>query len=146
MSLYLGLVFRTTGQGPCEAAVSAHKTAMQAHFGALQAFRDLPNSPLLQWKCSGGGIGRHTRLRGVCRKACRFESCPEHQPSPGLRLAGQPKSSNTLRATQLGQKAKAAVHRLGDGRRFAYVMPMTYVYLIESVYHQAKPTSGLPTI
>src|SRR6476646_9315219 len=27
---------------------------------------------------SGGGTGRHVRLRGVCRKACGFESRPEH--------------------------------------------------------------------
>jgi recombinational DNA repair protein (RecF pathway) len=27
---------------------------------------------------SGGGIGRHVRLRGVCRKACGFKSRPEH--------------------------------------------------------------------
>ncbi len=28
--------------------------------------------------CSGGGIGRHARLRGVCREVCWFESSPEH--------------------------------------------------------------------
>src|SRR5882757_1346358 len=39
-------------------------------------------------RCPGGGIGRHTRLRGVCRKACRFESCPGHQ------LVRVPKSAN----------------------------------------------------
>src|SRR5215831_15982501 len=27
---------------------------------------------------SGGGTGRHVRLRGVCRKACGFKSRPEH--------------------------------------------------------------------
>src|SRR3954470_5800231 len=40
----------------------------------LSARSSLPN-------CPGGGIGRHTRLRGVCRKACRFESCPGHHSS-----------------------------------------------------------------
>jgi hypothetical protein len=37
--------------------------------------------PLLT--CSGGGTGRHTCLRCMCRKACRFESCPEHHESIG---------------------------------------------------------------
>ena len=30
------------------------------------------------YRGSGGGTGRHVRLRGVCRKACGFESRPEH--------------------------------------------------------------------
>ena len=30
-------------------------------------------------KCPGGGIGRRARFRCVCRKACRFDSCPGHQ-------------------------------------------------------------------
>src|SRR5437899_1842849 len=30
------------------------------------------------YRSSGGGTGRHVRLRGVCRKACGFESRPEH--------------------------------------------------------------------
>ena len=29
-------------------------------------------------KCPGGGIGRRARFRCVCRKACRFDSCPGH--------------------------------------------------------------------
>lgn len=28
--------------------------------------------------CPGGGIGRRARFRCVCRKACRFDSCPGH--------------------------------------------------------------------
>src|SRR5436190_9535312 len=28
--------------------------------------------------CPGGEIGRHVRLRGVCRKVCWFESSPGH--------------------------------------------------------------------
>ena len=35
-------------------------------------------------RCSGGGIGRHTRLRGVCRKAWGFESPPEHHSVRGV--------------------------------------------------------------
>ena len=27
---------------------------------------------------AGGEIGRHAILRGWCRKACRFKSCPAH--------------------------------------------------------------------
>ena len=41
-----------------------------------------------QVKCSGGGIGRHARLRGVCRKVCGFKSRPEHHASLSeLRMA-----------------------------------------------------------
>ena len=29
-------------------------------------------------ECPGGGIGRRARFRCVCRKACRFDSCPGH--------------------------------------------------------------------
>ena len=29
-------------------------------------------------KSPGGGIGRRARFRCVCRKACRFDSCPAH--------------------------------------------------------------------
>jgi len=32
---------------------------------------------------SGGGTGRHVRLRGVCRKACGFKSRPEHDFATG---------------------------------------------------------------
>ena len=31
--------------------------------------------------CPGGEIGRHVRLRGVCRKVCWFESSPGHTSS-----------------------------------------------------------------
>src|SRR6185503_11241948 len=40
--------------------------------------KNIPPSPSVTW--AGGGIGRHVRLRGVCRKACEFESRPAHHP------------------------------------------------------------------
>jgi len=40
-----------------------------------QSWPSAENSPSRR---SGGGTGRHVRLRGVCRKACGFKSRPEH--------------------------------------------------------------------
>src|SRR5262249_56378591 len=38
-------------------------------------------------RSSGGGTGRHARLTGVSRKACRFKSRPEPQFPPSLPLS-----------------------------------------------------------
>jgi len=40
-------------------------------------------------------------------------------------------------------QAKAAVHRLGDGRRFTQTDGMTYVYLIESVHLRQQRYVGI---
>ena len=40
------------------------------------------------YRCPGGGIGRRARFRCVCRKACRFDSCPGHQRSPSENSGG----------------------------------------------------------
>ena len=57
--------------------------------------------------CSGGGIGRHTRLRGVCRKACRFDSCPEHHASLSAAKAKHALRSLGEVGLLLGQTIKA---------------------------------------
>ena len=39
-------------------------------------------------KSPGGGIGRRARFRCVCRKACRFDSCPGHWQPPQTFVCG----------------------------------------------------------
>ena len=48
---------------------------------SCMAFRNLSYFPFL-FMGSGGEIGRHARLRGVCLTACGFKSRPEHHLSP----------------------------------------------------------------
>ena len=72
------------------------------------------------WNCSGGGIGRHACLRCMCRKVCRFESCPEHQPSlircaAELRLAGQLVGLLAGRSISEGAAKAARDRRTGAG-------------------------------
>src|SRR5262245_56904199 len=45
---------------------------------ALNTCQSWPSAENSPSRRSGGGTGRHVRLRGVCRKACGFKSRPEH--------------------------------------------------------------------
>jgi hypothetical protein len=62
-------------------------------------------SPLSPFrKRSGGGIGRHARLRGVCRKVWGFESPPEHHSS----LAFARRSRDSDGAASSGSRREAS--------------------------------------
>src|SRR6516165_1452403 len=50
-------------------------TSKNRTIDTCQSVPSAENSPSRR---SGGGTGRHVRLRGVCRKACGFKSRPEH--------------------------------------------------------------------
>lgn|GEM_PF-2471161 len=45
--------------------------------------------PLQKKLSPGGEIGRHARLRGVCRKTCWFESSPGHLVMKALSQSGK---------------------------------------------------------
>ena len=66
---------------------------------------------------SGGGTGRHVRLRGVCRKACGFESRPEHD----LDFKGGSASSKTM--TEQSSKTR--------------IIPLTQTWLAQRVEDNA---------
>jgi hypothetical protein len=64
--------------------------------------------------CSGGGTGRHTCLRCMCRKACRFESCPEHQNPAGKSEAANGASEYWLGR---GRKTHARLRKASNRTR-----------------------------
>ena len=55
-------------------------------------------------------------MRGVCRKACRFDSCPEHQPSLAAKLAAHAPLAmeamkRILNSVECGQLDRASAAR-----------------------------------
>lgn len=64
---------------------------------------------------SGGGIGRHARLRGVCRKACGFKSRPEHHASLSDSDSYAWHGANRKKKPQKAQKAQKTL--LGKGEK-----------------------------
>ena len=98
--------------------------------------------------CPGGEIGRHVRLRGVCRKVCWFESSPGHTSplAPLLEERGRG-NAEVVKLVDTHVSGACAVRYAGSSPAFGTLKTQliaSWVFLISGSNGTPQSLAGSP--